>query len=183
MLVFIGKLSLSSLRWVPMCQGFSQFPGFLHHSVLAKLATSIIRLKIKHEFKNYLENFFYFNQGHTKLTYMCTCLCFNWFLALFFLCNRRSHLVLQRHHEDWSNECGRKESCFHFLDIALSELILKLCWNETYKQKITYRACQFVFSYGCFSLEDKLGLRQEWTWQIPVHNIQPNRFWCLWEAL
>ena len=46
-LVFIGKLSLSTLRWVPMCQGLSIFPGFLHHFVLAKLATSNIRVKLK----------------------------------------------------------------------------------------------------------------------------------------
>ena len=45
LLVFIGKLSLSTLRWVPMCQGFSHFFGFLHHFVLAKLATSSISVK------------------------------------------------------------------------------------------------------------------------------------------
>ena len=28
MLVFIGKHSLSTLRWIPICQGFSQFSGF-----------------------------------------------------------------------------------------------------------------------------------------------------------
>ena len=28
-----------------MCQGFSHFSGFLHHSVLAKLATSSIRVE------------------------------------------------------------------------------------------------------------------------------------------
>ena len=28
-----------------MCQGFSHFSGFLHHFVLAKLATSSIRVK------------------------------------------------------------------------------------------------------------------------------------------
>ena len=44
MLVFIGKLSLITLRWVPMCQGFSNFHCFLHHFVLAKLATSSIRV-------------------------------------------------------------------------------------------------------------------------------------------
>ena len=38
-------LSLSSLRWVPMCQGFNHLSGFLHHFVLAKLATSCIRAK------------------------------------------------------------------------------------------------------------------------------------------
>ena len=30
-LVLIRKLSLSTLRWVPICQGFSHFSGFLHH--------------------------------------------------------------------------------------------------------------------------------------------------------
>ena len=40
MLVFIGKLSPSTLRWVPICQGFSHFSGFLHNFVLAKSATS-----------------------------------------------------------------------------------------------------------------------------------------------
>ena len=29
-----------------MCQGFSHFSGFLHHFVLAKLATSSIRVNI-----------------------------------------------------------------------------------------------------------------------------------------
>ena len=29
-----------------MCQGFSHFSGFLHHFVLAKLATSSIRVKM-----------------------------------------------------------------------------------------------------------------------------------------
>ena len=45
MLECIGKLSLSTLRKVPMCQGFSHFSGFLHHLVLATLATSSIRVK------------------------------------------------------------------------------------------------------------------------------------------
>ena len=45
MLVFIGQLSLRTLRRVPMCQGFSHFAGLLHHFVLAKLATSSIRPK------------------------------------------------------------------------------------------------------------------------------------------
>ena len=43
MLVFIGKLSPSTLR-VPICQGFSQFTASLHHFVLAKLAISSIRV-------------------------------------------------------------------------------------------------------------------------------------------
>ena len=44
LLVFIEKLILSTVGWVPMCQGFSNFSGFLHHFVLAKLATSSIRV-------------------------------------------------------------------------------------------------------------------------------------------
>ena len=44
--VFIGKLSLSTLRKIPKCQGFSHFSGFLHHFVLAKLATSSIRVDV-----------------------------------------------------------------------------------------------------------------------------------------
>ena len=44
MLVFIGKLSLSTLRWVPICQGFRYFHVFFHDFVLAKLATSSIRV-------------------------------------------------------------------------------------------------------------------------------------------
>ena len=46
MLVFIRKLSLSTVRWVLMCQGFSHFSGFLHHLVLVKLAISSIRVKL-----------------------------------------------------------------------------------------------------------------------------------------
>ena len=42
MLVLIRKPSLSTLRWVPVCQGFSHFLVFLHHFALAKLATSSI---------------------------------------------------------------------------------------------------------------------------------------------
>ena len=42
MLVFIEKLSLRTLRWVPICQGFNHFTGVLHHFVLTKLATSSI---------------------------------------------------------------------------------------------------------------------------------------------
>ena len=44
MLVLIWKLSLSSHRWVPMCQGFNSFSTFLHHFVWAKLATNSIRV-------------------------------------------------------------------------------------------------------------------------------------------
>ena len=46
MLVFIGKRSLSSLRWVPMCQGFNSYSGFLHHFAMAKLATSSIWINV-----------------------------------------------------------------------------------------------------------------------------------------
>ena len=49
MLVFIGKLSLNTLRWVPICQGFSHFSGFLRHFVLAKLDTSSIRVNTPSE--------------------------------------------------------------------------------------------------------------------------------------
>ena len=35
---------LVSSRRVPMCQGFSNFSGFLHHFVLAKLVISSIRV-------------------------------------------------------------------------------------------------------------------------------------------
>ena len=41
-LVFIGKLSLSTLRWIPICQGFGHFLGLLHHFVLTKFATRSI---------------------------------------------------------------------------------------------------------------------------------------------
>ena len=44
MLVFIGKLSLSTLRWVWICQSFSHFSGSLHYLVLAKFTTSSIRV-------------------------------------------------------------------------------------------------------------------------------------------
>ena len=36
-----------------MCLGFSHFLGFLHHFLLAKLATSSIR--VKHELEKYLK--------------------------------------------------------------------------------------------------------------------------------
>ena len=43
MLVFIGKLSLSTNIRVPICHGFSHFSAFFpHHIVLNKLATSIL---------------------------------------------------------------------------------------------------------------------------------------------
>ena len=38
MLVFIGRLSLSTLKWVPMCQGFSHFSGILHHFVFSQVS-------------------------------------------------------------------------------------------------------------------------------------------------
>ena len=44
MLVFIGQLSLSTLRGVPICQRFQSFSALLHHFVLAKLATSSINV-------------------------------------------------------------------------------------------------------------------------------------------
>ena len=46
MLVFLAWLSLSTLRWVPICQVFNNFSGFLDHFVLGKLATSSIRVKV-----------------------------------------------------------------------------------------------------------------------------------------
>ena len=48
MLVLIWKLSRSTLRWVPICHGLSNFSAFSHHFVLAKLATS--RIRVKHHF-------------------------------------------------------------------------------------------------------------------------------------
>ena len=53
-LVLIRKVLLSTLRWVPMCQGFGDFSCFLLHFVLAKLATSSIRVKtyLKKKIKN-----------------------------------------------------------------------------------------------------------------------------------
>ena len=52
-LVFIRKPSLCTLRWKPMCQGFSHFSGFqsffmfLHHFVLHKLGTRSIRVELQ----------------------------------------------------------------------------------------------------------------------------------------
>ena len=43
MFVFIGKLSVSILRWVPMCLSFNHFSGFWKKIVLAKVATNSIR--------------------------------------------------------------------------------------------------------------------------------------------
>ena len=47
MLVFIWKLSMSALRWVPICQGSSLSSGFLHLFVVFKVVTSSIRVKLK----------------------------------------------------------------------------------------------------------------------------------------
>ena len=44
MSVFIEKLSLSTLRWAPICQGFCHFPAFIHHFRSAKSATRSIRV-------------------------------------------------------------------------------------------------------------------------------------------
>ena len=45
MLVFNWiALAKNSEMSIPMCQGFNIFSGFLHHFVLAKLATSSIRV-------------------------------------------------------------------------------------------------------------------------------------------
>ena len=46
----IGKPSLSTLRWVPMCQGFSNFSGFLAHFVLTKIASTSIRVKVVNQY-------------------------------------------------------------------------------------------------------------------------------------
>ena len=46
MLAFIGKLLLSTLKWVPMCQNFNHFSGFCSF-VLTTSATSNIRVKEK----------------------------------------------------------------------------------------------------------------------------------------
>ena len=44
MLVFIGKLMMSTLRWVPIYQGLNHFQVFSIIFVLEKLATSSIRV-------------------------------------------------------------------------------------------------------------------------------------------
>ena len=49
MLVFTMKLFLRTPRWVPMCQGLSHFSEFLHHFVLAKLATCCCWLIIQYK--------------------------------------------------------------------------------------------------------------------------------------
>ena len=45
MWVFIGKLLLSTIRWVPICQGFSNLSVFCHYFMLTKFETSSIRVK------------------------------------------------------------------------------------------------------------------------------------------
>ena len=45
MLVFIGKLLLSAIRWVLIREGFCHLSGFLHYLVLAKLTTTSIGFK------------------------------------------------------------------------------------------------------------------------------------------
>ena len=44
MLVFIGWLSLCTLKWVPLCHGFNHFLGFCINYVLVKLATSSVKV-------------------------------------------------------------------------------------------------------------------------------------------
>ena len=51
MLVFIEKLSLSTIRWVPICQGFNHFSAFCHYVMLTKLATSIGRFNRSSRFQ------------------------------------------------------------------------------------------------------------------------------------
>ena len=47
-LVFIEKLLLRAVRWVPICQGFDHFSAFCHHDLLTELLTSSKRVnKIK----------------------------------------------------------------------------------------------------------------------------------------
>ena len=41
---FYGIALAENLRWVPTCHGFSHFSVFLHHFVLAKIATSSRRV-------------------------------------------------------------------------------------------------------------------------------------------
>ena len=43
--VYVLKAYLSTLRWVPICQGLSHFQGVLHHFVLAKFAIGSILVK------------------------------------------------------------------------------------------------------------------------------------------
>ena len=50
MLLFIGRLSPTTLRCVPICQGFSHFSGFLHHFVSAKLGTCLFKYYMFRQF-------------------------------------------------------------------------------------------------------------------------------------
>ena len=43
--IHIGNLSLSTIRWVHICHGFSDFPAFCHHFMLTKLETRSWRVK------------------------------------------------------------------------------------------------------------------------------------------
>ena len=45
-LVFFEKLSPSALRWVPICQGFRDFSGFLHHLCIGQLSHQQHKVKI-----------------------------------------------------------------------------------------------------------------------------------------
>ena len=72
MLVLIGKLLLSTFRWVPICQGFSHFPVFLHYFVLAKLATSSIRVKAILEIYQIPDLFFLKISGYLVKTNIVT---------------------------------------------------------------------------------------------------------------
>ena len=76
MVVFIGKLSLSTIRWVPICQGFSHFSAFFHHFMLAKLATSSDRVKYVWKLSCWA---IVMRVNCTILTGQYNCLLFNWF--------------------------------------------------------------------------------------------------------
>ena len=45
-LVFIGNLSLSTLRWVPICQGFSHISGFFASLCIGQISPSSIKVKM-----------------------------------------------------------------------------------------------------------------------------------------
>ena len=72
MLVSIVKLSLSTFRWEPTCQGFRHFSVSLRHFVLAKLVTSSIKVKAS-MLSQLLEVFTYVNIGHNNCTKVTTC--------------------------------------------------------------------------------------------------------------
>ena len=63
-LVLIRKLSLITLRWVPICQSFSHFSGFLHHCLLVKLATSSIRVKDEQSLMFWNFSYFSWQENH-----------------------------------------------------------------------------------------------------------------------